>query len=160
MFVLSLSWEIVVLHRLRKLRENPPFWAGCRKKFGAKDIGAPYHLQIRDEAAAQSFVLLKNADGVLPLRAGQQHIAVVGPQSSGQGLFSDYFGDDICFGLHDRYQNNLDCVPTIASQIKDLNHGAVTSNATVRAETPFCRHFTLKPEHLPRQARTNIRRKS
>eukprot|EP01046_Picozoa_sp_COSAG06_P060543 COSAG06_NODE_12919_length_1312_cov_1.126958_2_plen_101_part_01 len=101
MFVLSLSWEIFVLHRLRKLRENPPFWAGCRKKFGAKDIGAPYHLQIRDEAAAQSFVLLKNADGVLPLRAGQQHIAVVGPQSSGQGLFSDYFGDDICFGLHD-----------------------------------------------------------
>lgn len=97
-------------------------------KFGAKDVGAPYHLQIRDEAASQSFVLLKNEDSVLPLKAGGQHIAVVGPQSSGQGLFSDYFGDDICYGLHDIYQNNLHCVPTIASQINALNKGGVTTN--------------------------------
>eukprot|EP01043_Picozoa_sp_COSAG02_P001070 COSAG02_NODE_22_length_53020_cov_16.223125_7_plen_341_part_00 len=99
-------------------------------KFGAQDIGAPYHLRVRDEAASQSFVLLKNR-GVLPLKAGKgQHIAIVGPQSSGQGLFSDYFGDDICYGLHDRYQNNLDCVPTIASQLRVLNKGGLTSNAT------------------------------
>ena len=64
-------------------------------KFGAKDVGAALHLRIRDEAALQSFVLLKHDGDVLPLAAGK-HIAVLGPQSSGQGLFSDYFGDDIC----------------------------------------------------------------
>lgn len=100
-------------------------------KFGAQDVGAPYHLQIRDEAATQSFVLLKNKEGILPLNAETGlHIAVVGPQSTGQGLFSDYFGDDICFGLHDRYQNNLHCVPTIASQIRAVNSRGLTTNAT------------------------------
>ena len=118
-------------------------------KFGAKDVGAPLHLRIRDEAALQSFVLLKHDGDVLPLAAGK-HIAVLGPQSSGQGLFSDYFGDDICCefvgslccfpqglrsscladGLGDHYQNNLRCVPTIASQIAALNVGGETTNAT------------------------------
>ena len=60
-------------------------------RFNASTVGAPLHVQIRDEAALQSFVLLKNEKGALPLRAGK-HVAVLGPQSSGQGLFSDYFG--------------------------------------------------------------------
>ena len=33
-------------------------------------------------------------------------------------------------GLGDRYQNNLRCVPTIASQIAALNSGGTTTNAT------------------------------
>ena len=68
--------------------------------FNASTVGAPLHLQIRDEAALQSFVLLKNEKHTLPLGpndrwgAAAQHIAVLGPQSSGQGLFSDYFGGE------------------------------------------------------------------
>ena len=77
-------------------------------KFGAKDVGAALHLRIRDEAALQSFVLLKHDGDVLPLAAGK-HIAVLGPQSSGQGLFSDYFGDDICCEL----VGSLCCFPPL-----------------------------------------------
>eukprot|EP01048_Picozoa_sp_COSAG05_P009182 COSAG05_NODE_737_length_7636_cov_48.020433_6_plen_301_part_00 len=99
-------------------------------RFNGSTVGAALHLQIRDEAALQSFVLLKNEKQTLPLQAGKQHIAVLGPQSSGQGLFSDYFGDDICYGLTDRYQNNLHCVHTIAQEVRRQNRGGITTNAS------------------------------
>ena len=98
-------------------------------KFGAKHVGSQLHHDIAAEAALQSFVLLKNDKHVLPLKVGT-HVAVVGPQSSGQGLFSDYFGDDICYGTTDRYQSNLRCVPTIAQAVRELNAHGVTTNAT------------------------------
>lgn len=60
----------------------------------------------------------------------QVKLAVLGPQAAGQGLFSDYFGDDICYGLTDHYQNNLHCVPTIAAGLRALNTGGHTTNQT------------------------------
>jgi hypothetical protein len=82
-------------------------WAGL----GADDIGtkSAFNTKVMREATLQSFVLLKNGQAEmpadpsasntrsskpLPLRKGI-HVAVVGPQSSGTGLFSDYFGDEV-----------------------------------------------------------------
>ena len=58
-------------------------------KYGSDDVASDYHHQVRDEAALQSFVLLKNDGKTLPLKAGIK-VAVVGPQATGFGLFSDY----------------------------------------------------------------------
>ena len=93
-------------------------------KYGADDVASAYHHQIRDEAALQSFVLLKNEGKTLPLKPGV-NVAVVGPQATGTGLFSDYYGDDVCAG-----GKNLACVPTIAGSIAAANKGGVTTNAT------------------------------
>ena len=41
-------------------------------KFNESDIATEKHIQIRDEAAVQSFVLLKNVDNTLPLKKGRQ----------------------------------------------------------------------------------------
>ena len=98
-------------------------------KLGQGDIGSRANLAIRDEAALQSFVLLKNDAGVLPLTAGT-HIAVLGPQSSGTGLFSDYFGDDVCWSPHPHYQSDTACATTIATAISAANIGGKTTNAT------------------------------
>ena len=55
---------------------------------GEETINSSRHQQIRDEASAQSFVLLKN-NGVLPLSQGKS-IAVLGPQGmTTDGLLSD-----------------------------------------------------------------------
>ena len=97
--------------------------------FTKADIASKAHLDVRDEAAAQGFVLLKNTAGVLPLAAGK-HVAVVGPQSSGHGLFSDYFGDDVCYSEDAHYQSDVSCATTIASAIRAANKGGVTTNAT------------------------------
>lgn len=96
----------------------------------AGDIGSAEHRRVRDEAALQSFVLLKNnAKAALPLAAGK-HIAVLGPQSSGTGLFSDYFGDDVCWSPHPHYQSDTGCATTIATAIAHTNAGGTTTNAT------------------------------
>ena len=68
-------------------------WAAYTKA----DIASKGNLQVRDEAAAQSFVLLKNKESVLPLTRGM-HIAVLGPQSTGTGLFSGGPHISICAG--------------------------------------------------------------
>eukprot|EP01079_Euglenida_sp_SAG-EU17-18_P009673 gene9673-1740_t len=74
--------------------------------------------QVRDEAAAQSFVLLKN-DGALPLKAGS-HVAVIGPQASAQyGLLSDYYGDQVCV-------KGFTCITSIAAAINATNAGGTT----------------------------------
>jgi len=88
----------------------------------ADDIASPEHLRIRDEAAAQSVVLLRNGAKLLPLKKGS-HIAVIGPQSTGTGLFSDYFGDDACWSEHPHYQSNTSCATTIAGAISVANVG-------------------------------------
>lgn len=46
-----------------------------------ESINSVKHRIVNYEAALQSFVLLKNEDNVLPLKAGSK-IAVVGPQVS------------------------------------------------------------------------------
>ena len=100
-------------------------------KYGADDVASDHHHQIRDEAALQSFVLLKNAGNTLPLKPGV-NVAVVGPQATGTGLFSDYYGDDVCAyprGKSKAYKG-FDCVPTIAASIAAANKGGITTNAT------------------------------
>lgn len=93
-------------------------------KFTADDVASSAHHRIRDEAAAQSFVLLKNERGTLPLKAGSK-VAVIGPQATAKGLFSDYYGDDICPG-----GKSMDCVPSIYASIAAVNDGGVTTNAS------------------------------
>ena len=95
----------------------------------ASDIGSKANLEVRDSAALQSFVLLKNKGGVLPLKRGAR-IAVVGPQATGRGLFSDYFGDDVCFSFNAHYQSDISCVTTIADAIRAANVGGRTVNST------------------------------
>jgi beta-glucosidase-like glycosyl hydrolase len=117
-------------------------WAGL----GAEDIGtaSAFNTQVMKEAALQSFVLLKNGPtesgpaGVgnlpsstnkpLPLRRGV-HVAVVGPQAIGTGLFSDYFGDEVCYNPYGHYQSDTSCVPTIAASIAAVNVGGTTRSA-------------------------------
>jgi beta-glucosidase len=102
-------------------------------RFGRREIASAEHTRIRDDAAAQSFVLLKNEKKVLPLRAGAK-VAVIGPQANGHGLFSDYFNDQVCFGSTGG-SGGLDCITTIAEAIATANAGGVTTNATGCAMT-------------------------
>eukprot|EP01116_Phalansterium_solitarium_P015449 TRINITY_DN3413_c0_g2_i1.p2 TRINITY_DN3413_c0_g2~~TRINITY_DN3413_c0_g2_i1.p2 ORF type:complete len:747 (-),score=307.36 TRINITY_DN3413_c0_g2_i1:314-2554(-) len=82
-------------------------------------VNSTLHQQVSYEAAAQSFVLLKN-EGVLPLKAGQK-IAVVGPQAIAQyGLLSDYYGDQVC------YSGDFSCITTIGDAIAAVNVGGNT----------------------------------
>jgi hypothetical protein len=53
-----------------------------------------------------------------------------GPQSSGFGLFSDYFGDDVCYSRNAHYQSDISCITTIADAIRQMNKGGETTNAT------------------------------
>jgi len=99
-------------------------------KLGEDDVASAAHHQVRDEAAAQSFVLLKN-EGVLPLVPGKS-IAVVGPISTAHDLFSDYLGDQVCPGTlpGKRPPKNFNCSTTIFDAIKAINSGGTTVNAT------------------------------
>ena len=82
-------------------------------------IGGPKHSKIRDDAARQTAVLLRNLGNTLPLKADKQKtIAVVGPSSNtGYGLMPDYFGDEVC------PKGSFDCVPTFYTAIKSLHTG-------------------------------------
>lgn len=84
---------------------------------GLQDLNSSLHQQIQYEAAAQSFVLLKNDKQTLPLASGLS-VAVVGPMGVTQhGLLSDYAGDQQC------YQGDDLCIITIGDGIKEHNQG-------------------------------------
>eukprot|EP00035_Acanthoeca_spectabilis_P009114 m.162972 g.162972 ORF g.162972 m.162972 type:complete len:245 (+) comp14615_c0_seq8:4057-4791(+) len=100
------------------LFDDIPAWPAL----GQNDIASAAHVQIRDEAASQSFVLLKHTNK-LPLRSGVR-IAVIGPQANSTGLFSDYF---VCWSAHPHYQSNTTCATTIAAAVGALNIGGVTT---------------------------------
>ncbi len=54
---------------------------------------APPHAALADTAARESLVLLRNADGLLPLRPGLRRIAVIGPNADDpQVLLGNYNG--------------------------------------------------------------------
>jgi hypothetical protein len=96
-------------------------------KYGINDINSTYHQQIQYEAALQSFVLLKNDNNALPLKAGQK-LAVLGPMGVTQaGLLSDYASDDIC------WQGTFDCIQPLAQGIADINNAAGGSTSILKA---------------------------
>jgi beta-glucosidase len=56
-------------------------------------IDSPEHRALAREAATESIVLLKNANGTLPLRPNARSILVVGPTAANTGaLLGNYFG--------------------------------------------------------------------
>mgnify|MGYP000860405893 CR=1 FL=1 len=56
-------------------------------------VDAPEHRQLALEAARKSIVLLKNANGVLPLAASVRRLAVIGPAADdGEALLGNYNG--------------------------------------------------------------------
>jgi len=81
---------------------------------GPQVVSSKPHKMASYEAALQSFVLLKNRNGVLPLKPGSK-VAVLGPQSIAQhGLLSDY-APAPCFNA------SYSCITTIADAIKSEN---------------------------------------
>ncbi len=59
----------------------------------ASEVNSPEHRQLSLRAARESMVLLKNRDGILPLKAGIARIAVVGPTAElVQSLQGNYNG--------------------------------------------------------------------
>ncbi len=67
-------------------------------QIGEEAINSTDSQQLNLEAALQSFVLLKNDDGTLPMKLGKK-TAILGPHvDSKRDLMSDYKGDEQCAG--------------------------------------------------------------
>ena len=72
----------------------------------------------RKDVGLQSMVLLKNSNGILPLKSSIK-IAVVGPQAATRrGLLSDYASEQPCF---DTSGDGGNCILTIADEIRVRN---------------------------------------
>ena len=86
-------------------------------------IDSPQHRALAYDAALQGMVLLRNDNGVLPLVAGVQSIAVVGPMGNlTDSLMGNYF-QQRCAANPAAY----DCVPTIVAALSSANGGAAVS---------------------------------
>lgn len=67
-------------------------------EYGLAALNATRSQELAADAAAQSFVLLKNTGRLLPLQPGKQSVAVVGPHATTRaGLLADYAGDSWCY---------------------------------------------------------------
>ena len=63
------------------------------RTIGIDHINSPQNQQLALEAAQQSIILLKNADGLLPLTAARLNIAVIGPNANATDvLWASYAG--------------------------------------------------------------------
>jgi hypothetical protein len=96
-------------------------------KIKADAVNASEHWAANLDAASQGLVLLRNQPGGLPLMGGKK-LAVVGPHAvSTRGLFSDYYGDQICFdGTPHGFGRNFSCVPTLGQMLTQHNHEGET----------------------------------
>src|SRR5205085_554920 len=63
----------------------------CDPEDAAKVARDPAHRALAREAAMKGCVLLKNENGLLPLKRGLQRIAVIGPNAA-EGQLGDYSG--------------------------------------------------------------------
>ncbi len=95
---------------------------------GIDDIDTAQHQQLALEAAQQSIVLLKNDDGVLPIKAGSK-VAVVGPHyNATELLLSNYHGAQ-CAGAPGQGPgtgHDFTCMTSILQAITAANGGGST----------------------------------
>lgn len=93
----------------------------------SNSIGSAEHSKIRDDAARQTAVLLRNVGNVLPLRKDNKHhtIVIVGPQAAtGFGLLPDYWGDQACPSHDDDHDDiEYDCIVTLYEAIQNIHTG-------------------------------------
>jgi len=102
-------------------------------------IGSPQHTQIRDDAARQASVLLRNLGGALPLEEVNETVVVVGPQATNvYGYLPDYFGDEVCPDDEDPYK----CISTVYDSVRNYNADGQTfvfpgilENTPIKAES-------------------------
>lgn len=93
-------------------------------KLGLESVNTSAAQELVQEAAAQGLVLLRNNGSLLPLDVKRgQKVAVVGAHAlSTTELLSDYYGDEVCFGPHDRSRKTADgCIITIGSSVAAAN---------------------------------------
>ncbi|CAB9503422.1 xylosidase/alpha-L-arabinofuranosidase 1 [Seminavis robusta] len=113
----------VLWNMMRVGRFDHPYHTNPYASITADAIGSPQHSKIRDDAARQTAVLLRNLGGALPLSPGNNKtIVIVGPQANtGEGLMPDYWGDEAC-------PNNrgFRCVPTFYTAIDKIQTSGKT----------------------------------
>lgn len=92
------------------------------------DLSSPAHVAALAEAAAQSFVLLSNPSGALPLKSGGS-LAVVGPHAvTRAGLLAGYAGDSWCYTKkYDGSHKETNCIPPIGESLRKANVGGTTT---------------------------------
>ena len=97
-----------------------------------ESLNASSHWALNLEAARQSLVLLKNERGTLPLRAGGR-VAVIGPHADyPRGLFTDYYGDQVCYSENPAV-HDFSCVESIGAAVARWNAVAGDSAETAIA---------------------------
>ncbi len=104
-----LSWDDGQ-DKLRSYNVHPQLDAGGRDLSG-RDKSRPYnvHLQLQDEAYEMSTTLVRNEDGLLPLRPGAgEQIVIVSPQRNTMTMVEDrYYSDDLLAEIIKQYAGNV-----------------------------------------------------
>ena len=104
-----LSWDDGQ-DKLRSYNAHPQLDAGGRDLSG-RDKSRPYnvHLQLQDEAYEMSTTLVRNEDGLLPLRPGAgEQIVIVSPQRNTMTMVEDrYYSDDLLAEIIKQYAGNV-----------------------------------------------------
>ena len=121
--MLNLSTLNTALHRSIMTRMKAgafdPVENQMYTRIGADVVNSSEHAAANLDAASQGLVLLRNAPNAsgLPLLKGKR-LAVVGPHAvSTRGLFSDYYGDQICYDPSNWASRDFNCVPTLGSML-------------------------------------------
>src|SRR2546421_4319209 len=109
------------------------------RSISGRDKSRPYnaHLQLQDEAYEMSTTLVRNEDGILPLRAGAgEQIVIVSPQRNTMTMVEDrYYSDDLLVEIIKHYAGNVSVLPDItragASPARTLDDGTTRQGGDV-----------------------------